>query len=109
VNQRQAVLKRKPYLDDLILQNAKLQRRIGIEAQRHRDMDDPCESLAIHEGAPIIAQYTQLEQDFYLLVERTETATEQGEDSLGKLQGRTAELSKRRSEFQTHWQAKNCQ
>jgi hypothetical protein len=105
---REEVLKRKPFLADLVLENDKWQRRMQLEANQHLDANDPCETLAIHEGAPLMARYTRIEQDFYSLVARTETATEETSARLDEFNAKKAELDKRSSDLLDDMRAKNC-
>jgi hypothetical protein len=103
---RQEMLKRKPAVDDLILQNGKIQRRVKLEADSHLDVNDACEGLTIKEGAPLIAQDTQTRQEFYALVERTTTVTPEVAARIDKLIDLQATINKRFVEFNDHWQAK---
>lgn len=105
---RQEMLKRKPYLDDLILENEKFQRRVRVEADSHLDVNDPCESLTIHEAAPLIAQATRVEQEFFVFVERTTTVTPQVAPAMDKILDKQKDISRRMSEFHERWQAKGC-
>ena len=103
---RQEMLKRKPTLDDLILQNGRFQRRVKLEADQHLDLNDACESLTIQEGAPLIAQDTRTKQEFYALVERTTTATPEAAARIDKILDEQTAIDKRFAEFNAHWQAK---
>jgi hypothetical protein len=105
---RQGMLKRKPYLDDLILENEKFQRRVRVEADSHLDVNDPCESLTIHEAAPLIAQATRVEQEFFVFVERTTTVTPEVAPAMDKILDKQKDISRRMSEFHERWQAKGC-
>jgi len=105
---RQEVLRRKPYLDDLMQRNDTIQRRLQVEAAQHLDANDPCESVTIHEGGPIIAKYTQTEKEFYSLMKKSETPTPKVKAELDELDNKDAELKKQLSEFSEHWQAKGC-
>lgn len=105
---RQELLKRKPYLADLVDRNGKIQRRIIGELIDHSDQSDPCESLAVHEAAPIMDQYTKAEQEFYSILERTETPSKQDSARISAIGEQQDALRKRFSEFGEHWRAKGC-
>jgi hypothetical protein len=105
---RQEMLGRKPYLADLVDRNGKIQRRIISELLDHTDQNDACESLAVHEAAPLMDQYTKVEQEFYGILERTETPTKQDSARISAIAEQQDALHKRFSEFGEHWRAKGC-
>jgi len=105
---REEMLKRKPYLEDLVLENEKFQRCVTVEADSHLDVNDPCESLTIHEAAPLIAEATRVEQEFFGFVERTTTVTPKDGTAIDQILDKQKEISRRLSEFHEHWQAKGC-
>jgi hypothetical protein len=105
---RQEMLKRKPYLADLVDRNGKIQRRIISELIDHTDQSDPCESLAVHEAAPLMDQYTKAEQEFYSILERSETPTKLDRTRMDAIAVQQDALRPRFSEFGEHWRAKGC-
>ena len=105
---REEMLKRKPYLDDLILENEKFQRRVIVETNSHLDVNDLCESLTIHEAAPLIAEDTRVKQEFFGFVERTTTVTPEDAAAFDHLMDKQKDVNTRLSEFHERWQAKGC-
>ena len=105
---RQELLTRKPYLDDLVAQNEKFQRRVKVESDAHVDVNDPCEGLAMHEAAPLMLQYTRLFTSFYLLMERAETATPEISAKIDEVTSEQSAIERRLSDFGDHWKAKGC-
>ena len=105
---RREVLERKPYLDDLVLQNEKFQRRAKLEADAHLDVNHPCANLSIHELAPLIAQTTRVEQEFYSSVESSEQLTQEVTARMRKIDDERAEIKNRFSELNVHWHANGC-
>ncbi len=105
---RSDMLSRKPYLDDLVLQNDRLQRRLKMESDKHLDAGDPCESITIHEVAPLMARDTRLEQYFYSLLKDNESPTDEVRSRINGVSKTKDEINQGWSQFNEHWRSKGC-
>jgi len=105
---RDALLKRKPYLDDLVDRNDKMQSRLKVEADKHLDQNDICEGLAIHEAGPVMDEYTKLEQEMYWLLAKTATPTKEDLTKMSEIADEAAAVLKKLTEYNDHAKAKGC-
>lgn len=105
---RSELLARTPYLNDLVARNEKFQARVRIEAGDHLDVGDQCESLAIHQFAPLMAQYTNSYSALYNLL-RADTSTD-SEDSgeFSQIADRQTQIEKELTSYLAKSDAAGC-
>jgi hypothetical protein len=65
-------------------------------------------ALTIHEGAPLIAQDTQFEQEFFALLEHTTTVTPEVGARIDQIIAEQTSANARLVEFNKPLQAKGC-
>lgn len=105
---RQEMLARTPYLNDLVARNEKFQARVQTEAGDHLDVGDQCESLAIHQFAPLMAQYTRSYSDLFNLLQADASASSASNAEFSRIADRQTQIEKELTSYLAKSNAAGC-
>jgi hypothetical protein len=103
---RAEYLTRKPFLEDLVTQNGRLQ--LAITKESAAGKQEPCEQLAINQYMPAVDDYTKTMNRFFEVLEATKSLTKQTVETISELAAQQDDAINRMSKYVADRKSKGC-